>query len=231
MATLEEIKRRIRQPLDMEEELFVEEDELLDYINAGVKECSEEIHNLNEDYFKTDSNITTVIGTSAYDLPSDIYARKIRSILFNNGSERYEILPILDRDKMLVRDNDLYKYALKNSTTSGPQLVLYPAAREASASNITVNYIRDVILLEDNADELDIPEFEQFVIEYARVKILEKEMENPMLETAKANLAKSKDLMIRTLQESVPDGNNDMEIDTSFYNDFYSSYYGDPYSY
>lgn len=229
MATLLELKRKIQKPLDMEDELFVEDQELLDYINEGIKECEAVIHNLYEDYFLTSADIALTSGTSEYSMPSDIYGRKIRSIIYDDGNEHYEVLPIDIKQIPLVQNTDIYRYRIFNSGSSGLKIKLFPAAQETSLSNVKIYYIRDAAQLASDSDETDIPEFDRFIVEYARVKILEKEMSNPMLATAKGNLERIRQLMVDTLQQSKLDSNNEINIDTDMYDDFYSNYYGYPY--
>jgi len=73
-------------------------------------------------------------------------------------------------------------------------------------------------------DELDIPEFSQFIVDFARYRILQKEISNPMITDVKSDLADSRLLMEQTLQESVPDGNNEIELGDDIYCDFYSNF-------
>ena len=80
-------------------------------------------------------------------------------------------------------------------------------------------YIRNAKQLVNLTDVLDIPEYEQYIIDFARRRVLQKEVVNPMLTTVTEDLINTESLMVDTLQESVPDGNNEMSLDTSAYDE------------
>lgn len=140
---LSELKTKIRLDSDIDT-TNVTDTELVGYINDAVKEAESEIHSWCEDYFLASSNITTVIGTSSYSMPSDIYANKIRKILFDDNTRKYEIIRIKNlRDLLDVEDDEDYRYIITNNTSTGVKFKLYPTAREASASNVSIWYIRN----------------------------------------------------------------------------------------
>jgi hypothetical protein len=220
--TYSEIKEKIQKDLDLEDEDFIQEEELLGYVNEGIDACESLIHTLYEDYFLTSASLTLVNGTASYALPSDIFANKIRAVDYINGST---IAPVR-RIKEQSRYQDIalsnanpggagnYRYLLTNPT-AGPRIQFVPAAQESGAY-ITLWYIRNAARLVDDTDECDIPEFTSFVIQFAKVRCLEKEG-NPMVQKAIADLANYQKLMVETLSTMVPDGDNTVEMDTSFY--------------
>ena len=85
-VTLAQIKQRVRDLVDAESADFTSDEELVRYINEAIKMCEAEIHRLNEDYYKKDEVSSIVSGTQEYSLPSDIYAQKIRRIMFDDGT-------------------------------------------------------------------------------------------------------------------------------------------------
>ena len=49
--TLGQIKAKVKRDLDIESEVFIQPDELIEYINDAIDEAESEIHSLYEDYF------------------------------------------------------------------------------------------------------------------------------------------------------------------------------------
>jgi hypothetical protein len=226
-VTLAQIKQRVRDLVDTESADFVDDAEILRYINEGIKVCEAEIHRLNEDYYKKDATLALVSGTSEYSLPSDIYAQKIRRIFFDDGlTKKYEILPVTDEKAHYIDDNETrFYYRLLFNESNEKVIKLYPTPSENDSSSVVITYIKDAAQLASDSDETDIPEFSQFVVDFARYRILQKEVSNPMLEGIASDLRDSRISMVKTLQNSVPDGNNEIELGDDIYDDFYSNFY------
>jgi hypothetical protein len=225
--TLSELKDKIKNDLDLASEDFISETELDQYFDEAVDEAEAEIHGLYEDYFLTSANIALVSGTSTYSLPSDIYAHKVRAIIYNDGSTVYPIKRIRDFRKfeniahlgLSGSTGHPYMYIVRNTSAAvGPQIVFYPAAQETSATNVTIWYIRNANRLDADADVLDIPEFANFILQYVKVRCYEKEG-HPNLPMALQALQHERDLMLSTLSTMVPDADNEVELDLSHYED------------
>jgi hypothetical protein len=221
--TWTEIKAQVELELDIQDELFVTDDELLAYANEAIDEAEAEIHAIYEDYFLSRAYISLVSGTEGYTLPSDIYAQKIRSVMYSSGSTVYEIQRIRDWRKFeeytmeaAVQSSTMYKYMLINSTAGQPQILLSPAAKETSSQVVRIWYLRNANRLSTGSDVCDIPEFVSFVMAYIRYKVLAKEG-NPMMEAAGTLLEQQREQMTATLQTRTPDSNNEIEADRSHY--------------
>lgn len=236
--TYQELRDKVLMELDMEEDVpgqeFIKPDELVGYCNDGLAEAKAEIMKLNEDYFLSSDTMDLVQGTAEYDLPADIYAAKLRGVIYNSGSTIYPVRRISTNNKFLrvavgnynPPGNPRYGYFLKNtSTADGIKMVIVPTAQESLVGAITRWYIRDVqevplisagSLAATLAAEVDIPEFIDFVQQYMRVRCLTKEgRQAPPTELA--DLEHQRKLMVDTLTEMVPDGDNEVEADMSFY--------------
>lgn len=222
--TLAQIRSEIKRACDIEEEDFTSDTEILDYINEAIDEAESEIHNLCEDYFLTSASLALVSGTSSYSLPTDIYADKVRAIIYSNGSTVYPIKRIRDMGKFEKLSEISafgsameYQYVLQNaSATAGVKVVFYPASRETSSSNATIWYIRNANALSADADKCDIPEAYRFVVQYVKVRIYEKEG-NPNLPFAEKRLMDFRKQMISTLANRVPDNDDTVLGDFSHY--------------
>jgi len=224
-VTLSQIRQRVKDLVDAESADFVTDNEIDRYINAGIKKCEAWIHKLNEDYYKKDYTMTLVNGTAEYSLPGDIYAQKIRRVMWDDGSDIYEVLPLKDEEIPYVEDTDPFKYRLVFNNSNAKVFKLYPTPDENDSSSMIMTYIKDAASLSSDSDETDVPEFSQVIIDFARYRILQKEITNPMLADVKTDLRESIDLMVSTLQQSVPDGNNEIELGDDIYDDFYRNFY------
>ena len=220
--TWAEIKAKVRKELDLEAEVFIEESELLEYANEAIDEAEAEIHALYEDYFLTSASISLVANTEEYDLPSDIYAHKIRRIVYRNNSTVYEVERLRDWrkfEKKHVADvfstSDLYTYFLRNTTPGSPKIIWVPKARE-TGPNAELWYIRNANRLLVDADVCDIPEFITFIFDYMRVRVYEKEG-HPLLQQAEARLQRRRALMQGVLSNMIPDAMNEIEADMTMY--------------
>lgn len=222
--TWKEIKDKVRRDLDLIEETFISSDEMLGYANEAIDEAEAEIHAIYEDYFLTSSAVSLVSGTSEYSLPSDIYAHKIRGIVYTSGDIIFQVPRIRDWNKFLKMahetqypDTTRYCYIIKNaSAASGPKIVLFPQARETSSTVMTVWYLRNANHLVDDDSICDIPEFVNFVIQFIKARCYEKEG-HPNGDMAIGVLERQRKLMVETLTEMVPDGDSTIEMDLTSY--------------
>lgn len=224
--TLTQIRSKIERDMDTEEETFVSQTELDEYINEGIDVCEAEIHTLYEDYFLTKSTLALVDGADEIDLPTDIYAHKIRRIVWRNGTDIYTVARIRDWKKFETYDiqritgsSTTYAYFLMNTTPGSPKILLTPPAQTTDSTSATCWYLRQANRLVDDTDVCDIPEFVYFVIQYVKVRIMEKEG-NPMLQKGMTDLAMIKDQMVSTLTSMVPDADDEIEADLSHYYNF-----------
>lgn len=223
LPTLGDLKDKVERALALEDEQFVVPEELADYANDGIDEAEAEIHAAYPDYFLSRSSITLVSGQEEYDLPSDIYAFKIRSLVYKNGTDIYEIKKIRDwkkfiqygLDSLTVSTNQLYQYLILNQSAGAQKLVLSPTPQE-DGQYITVWYIRNANTLTDDTDECDIPEFSDFVVEYMKMRCYEKEG-HPNYMACKQRVEEKRKLMIDTLTNMIEDTDNEIEADFRAY--------------
>jgi hypothetical protein len=220
--TWAEIKTKVQQDLDIEDEVFVTDAELMSYCNEAIDEAEAEIHSLYEDYFLNKATVTLVQGTSDYALPSDIYAHKIRRLIYQNGATIYTVDRMKDWKKFeekAVTDyypgTAYYSYLIINAAAGTPKISLVPTAQESGAY-LTLWYIRNATRMTADASICDIPEFINFIYQYIKVRVYEKEM-NPNAQGAIAILQQQRELMQSTLGTMVPDADNTIEMDISSY--------------
>lgn len=155
--TYAQVRAKILIDQDLEDETFVTPNELIGYVNEGIKYAESEILKLDEDYFLTSMPIPLVTGKSAYDYPENIYAKKIRGIEYANGQNIYAVKKFRRRDKFgrialaaQYNETDDYRWYGTNDSAGQMKINLIPPAREtaivppspASFTPMTAWYIR-----------------------------------------------------------------------------------------
>ena len=216
------IRDKVQGDLDLVDEDFITEDQLLKYANEGVQKAASEIVGLYEDYFLTKKAITYTAGVRvASDLPTNMYADKIRAVIFDNGSKKYLVNRIrrLQETAFFENETDDLRYLLLNDETNGVEMNFYPIPQDTSSTNMVMWYIRDAKILVNTTDVCDIPEFVEFVIQYMKMRCYEKEG-HPNYDDSKKEMMSLKKDMVTTLENRVDDADTEIIKDYSFYEDF-----------
>jgi len=98
-------------------------------------------------------------------------------------------------------------------------ITLYPPSRETS-SEVTVFYIREAGSIVDDTNTIDIPIAEGFIKQYIKDKMLVKEIGPAAIPWPSPALMEERRLLIEALNNMIPDDNNELDMDLSFYDDF-----------
>ena len=232
--TFASMEAKLKDDLDLNEETFIQDDEMQGYFNEAVSMIQHQIHTLAEDYLLAQEVIPVTAGDDNFQLPANIYANKIRKIQWLlNESEKYEILPIKNlNDIPWIDSQDPYQYILLNNgvtniNTIGTVAKVYPAFRSTSSSALTVYYIRSANKYENATSVCDIPEWSNVIIQYVRYKCMVKEG-HPNADREKGDL----DILIKNMNEALAsrtmDENNRLALDSrtlSSYLDYNNSYW------
>ena len=226
--TWAELRDEVMAEFDLEEETFIDEPELLQYANEAIDRAEQEVMGLYEDYFLTNSVLTLVSGTREYSLTTvapDIYAHKIRRMIYENGSQVYKIARIQDWKKFermalnsVNNSASLLDYFLVNKVPGHPAINFVPTPRESGAF-VTIWYIRQANRLEAPGDILDIPEARNYVVEYMKMKCDKKEKRSHG-QVPSGDYPEVLNEMTKlhgTLAAMVPDAENLIEADYSHY--------------
>lgn len=220
-----EIRTKVERDLDLESETFITQEELLGYANEAIDEVERQVLTLCEDYFLSRATISLVSGTEEYALPANIYANKIRQIVYRCGQDVWKIKRIRDWEKFSIYESEktntsnssYYGFFLLNSVAGAPRLLLAPTPAE-SGPYLQVWYIRNANELVLDTDVCDIPEAVHYVMAYMKVKCHEKDM-NPNLGKAVQDLEAQRNDTMKTLAEMFPDNENTLEADSRLYDD------------
>ena len=216
-------KAKVERDLDIQGEVFIRPDELLGYANEAIDEAEAEIFGLNQDYFLARDGINLVPDTTSYPLPDNIFAKKIRRIVYNNGSSVYAVKHLKDWHKfesLALSEQfitaDVYRYMLVNTTPGSPEIIISPNPSESAKLDIW--FTRNANRMVDNTSIVDIPECLTFLIQFVKVRVYEKEG-HPNFAAAVSILEQQRALMRQKLADSVPDADNELEHDYSVYTD------------
>lgn len=214
---------------------FIENDELVGYFNSAIDEVEKEIIKISEDYLLASAAITFVQGQTDISLPTDIWGQKIRSFIYQSGSKIYPIKRFRDPEKFYKKaemdyfatGETEYAYILKSVSEAQDKIVLTPAAQE-SGSVATLWYIRNAKRIpkigEGSATRstqlaclIDLPEAMDFILQFVRVKCLGKDKNFAVPPQELAILKEIKENFIASLTERVPDNDDTVPADVSFY--------------
>lgn len=238
--TYREILQKVTSDLDLQDQQFITPDEMVGYCNEAIHEAESEILKISEDYFLATVGLSLIAGQQDYFLPPGVYAQKLRSIQYVNGSLNYPIRRIRGGSKFedltMVQNfgtEDDYMYIILNNIPGAQSKIrLYPTSRETGAF-ITLWYIRNaqkvltaaevgIIPTAENTTAqldtvLDIPEFYTFLIDFMKAKCLAKDGD-PRYPDQVAALENQRKMMVESLTQQVPDDQDNILPDMSFYN-------------
>lgn len=221
--TYGQIRQKVERDLDLEDEEFVQDEEMLGYCNDAIKAAESLILKLCEDYFLTTETVDLIASQQGYDLPVDIFAHKLRKVLYTNGQDIYVVRRMRLKDDLegisrLAQEGNTgqrLRYMLTNDADDGVKMNFYPLPN-VSGTYIQLWYLRVANTVLDDEDIVDIPEFYGFIEEYMKMCCYEKES-NPKYQAAVQKVAAQKALMEQTLANRFPDDDTEIEPDLSHY--------------
>lgn len=222
--TFAEAKQKVQEDMDTEEETFIKDSEYVSLFNEAIDDAEAKIHTMNQDYFLASSTISFVDGTSQYDMPTNIYANKIRFIQYSKGTRRYKLERVkLAQIEDIVRyyTNEWYWYNIENQNgVDGPKIIIYPTPNFSHTDTLKLYYLRNANRVEVATDNIDIPEFINYIFAFVKWKIAFKEL-SPALNSYIEAKDRQEVIMKATLDQMVPDEDETIDPDFSHYNEFY----------
>lgn len=172
--TYAEARDKLNVDLDLQDQEFITPDELIGYFNEGIEEAESEILKIDEDYLLTPYPVPLVAGTSAYAYPQNMYAFKVRGLVYSNGSIIYDVRRFKRKSKFeqiafanQYNAGDDYQWYPTNPSAGAARFNLIPASRETAIvppmSNpsypMTLWYIRHANRIPITGEY--VPEYEQ----------------------------------------------------------------------
>ena len=233
MKTYSDLKTKIEMDMDTEDEDFVQDTELMEYFNDGIRDAEGQIHKLGleEIYYLTYDNPSVILGTAEYALPTNIYGNKLVKCIYNDGSRVFPIRELKGKrrfEEIETQNNypvslPIYKYYLRNvytnDTTQATKWGLVPTPSETSSTHFKRWYIREANKLEATTSVCDLPDAcLNFLYAYVAWRIWGKEGD-VRANDAKQELENQRALMIQVLSDMTPDEENEIEMDFDLYRD------------
>jgi len=209
--TLGDFREEIERELDLQEESFISPDEMDGYIREGIDLAETEIIGLYEDYFLDKTEWAAI--TSPIQLPTNIYANKIRRLELRQNSD--------DTGFQINKNSHLkpsrLAYNIYNKLGANPYVEI---EGEHSNTEYRMFFIRNANKPVLDADLIDLPEVSiHFIKSFVRAKCYEKEID-PRTASAKGEIGLYKQAMVDSLANIVDDGSEILSSDMSFYEEF-----------
>ena len=221
--TFDQVKDKILLDCDLLGQNFITTDEMAGYINQAIDQAEREVHTLYKDYFLKSEALNMERGQERFDLPKDMYADKIRRVVFSNDADIFEIPRVKSWNKFIEYQvnkryptNRLYEYFLVNNAPGKVQLLLTPPSQDVGCF-LNVWYLRQANRVVGQNDLVDIPEAYNFIFAYVKNKIFMKEGDTAKMEMAANDEERERMRLRQDLSGRTPDDDNRIELDTTFY--------------
>jgi hypothetical protein len=222
-----QVTTKIERDLDLEEEEFIQPDELTEYINDAITIIEAHINTLGlkDQYLRKRTTLSLVSGTADYAIPADLYEDKIKEVVYSNGATIYGVTPLTGSSSAeeiehlnRFQTTEYYRYRIRSDSAAAKYFQLIPSARETVANVIVIEYFRDLARVSADADLVEVPDIAlQYLYQYVKTMVYEKES-HANYESSLAKLEKLEALMVSTLQgQLADDSDNFIELDKSIY--------------
>ncbi len=227
LRTYSELKTEVLMETDTEAEDFIQSDEIRGYFRDAINEAEAHIHKLGleDDYFLTSQSYSLTNGLTHLAMPTNIYATKIRGLVYSTPDKVYPIKRIKGAKRFEIIQNllqnphsgEYYRFQIINdNSTDGYKMELLPPSYETRTNCIVMYYIRNANNPTTDSTKIDIPEFYSFIKAYVKYKIYDKEGSVKSAD-ALVEVNKERELMLATLAEMVPDYDSEIPPDLSLY--------------
>lgn len=223
--TWETVLGEIKQEMDLEDEGFIKDSELMAAANRMIRYIEGTIVTLNDNYLMLHHDFTLAANVDTYDLPTNLFAQKIIYILFTDKigtktgiskGEPWECVQAAAKGRM-------HYEILNTAWNTGNDIKFYGLPTYDSSQTLKMWYIREITRITSINSYVNLPEFENLIALAVKQKIAEKE-KNPLLTLILQDIADEKRNMITAITNQAPDGLN-IEPDVSFYDDFNGGVY------
>lgn len=224
--TKKQIIDKVEADLDLQEEEIITASEMQGYLHDAIGDCEAIIHAIDEDYFLRSRPLVVTSGVRRVALPSDIYASKIRGMIYNDGSKRYgihriraynEFETLTELDVNTTSEDELHYILVNDDATTDVQIEFHPPPTFTSSTIVTLWYLRDANRPVSDADLCDIPEFVNYIYAHMKRACLAKMNMGVAPPDAHAAVQKQESRILGTLKNRVPDNDSEIQLDMSSY--------------
>lgn len=228
--TKSQVVTKIELDLDLEEEEFIQANEMTGYINDAITiiEAHMNTLGLKDRYYYKRTTLDLVAGTADYALPTDLYEHKVSEVVYKNGVTIYSVKPMgvtATEEEIelanLYQTTDYYKYRIRSDSSSSTVLQLIPSSRDTVTGGIIIAYFRDLARVSADSDVVEVPDVAlMWLYQYVKVKVYEKESHSNY-QAAVQELEKLEGLMLSTLQGQLADQKTqELDMDKTIYQEF-----------
>lgn len=226
-VTLQDLIDRFREETDEFDTNYIDDSELARILNSAISKAGRVIMRTYEDYFLSEAEVAYNAGGLYIDYPSDILINKIRYIVFIDapvGQRGGTAVNIARSRRLEDIAGRLGTYQTTNTYPTGYYPVDGANGRKMklvmpadTSGHFKIGYIRTVKKLVDPFDVLDIPEFEDTIIQMAKVKYLKNDGD-PRYAVEKADEEEMIMDMVSSMKDmTIADDDSKMLCDHTFY--------------
>lgn len=182
--TFGDLSLQVQRELDIEDEEFIQPQELIEYFNSAVRLVESEIIKLGmrDAYLQTEAFISTVQGQKDYALPANIIENKIVKLIYRESSTVYTIPPLKGETSFEDEDSlNLYSggdnfYYMIYKTGSDQKLRLVPTPGKSVTNAVRIIYFKDLNRYVSDVTECDVPDIcYEYILSYVRYRVYMKE--------------------------------------------------------
>jgi len=197
--------------------------EIQTHIRDAIEDATTFVHTLYEDYFLVpEKAVNIVAGTNSYAVPTGLYINKMRRLIYDDGSKKYDINFIKNISDTPSLINDTYlQYIIVHELGIGYRLRFYPTPQFTSATFVKAWYLREPKELLLTTDEMDLPkQCKNFVLADAKLRCLQKIPGDLRTANLEKEYVFQRERIVSVLKNKVPDNrSNELQADFSDYND------------
>lgn len=180
--TLAELRNEVRRRTDQENGNAIDNaNHLTPWVNQGIAKCFEHIVKANPDWYLVTDTIATTQGTLEYAVPADCML--IRGVEYANGNTTIELSEFAWSERNQVFRSPMhmqhirYRF-MRNGIDGGDAAIAFRP--DPGTRTYTLHYVPNPSRLVADDDAFDgIAGFEEYVIEFACIKVRVKQEEDP----------------------------------------------------
>jgi hypothetical protein len=219
--TLQEFRDKIELEHDLQEESFISSAEMINYINEGIDWAESVVIGQYEDYYLDRTDWLEL--TPEADLPTYIYANKFRKVEVSSGNSPIAKGMQIFKNSNLSDNHVGYNIYHRHGQT--PKIVFENIPDSYKYYRLT--FIRNANRVVGPSDIIDLPEIAMYhAQQFVKIRCYQKE-KDPMLFKTSEEIQQMTQVLNDTLSNITNDGSDQIQMDTSFYNefDFETDYY------
>jgi hypothetical protein len=212
--TLQEFKDKIELEHDLQEESFISDEEMINYINEGIDWAESQVIGLYEDYYLTKTSWAALVDSTT--LPTNIYANKVRRVeVAQSNTAPYN-------SKQLFKNSNLEEnfigYNIFHNEDATPVIEFENIPDFYNYYRLI--YTRNAKRVVESTDVIDLPEVAVYYAQqFVKIRCYQKEIDPKSFRSSEEILQMSQAL-VDTLSNITNDGSDQLQADLSFYREF-----------